>query len=82
MLGKASQKVVVQRNVERHQSEKVILLGLDECQSSELRLNLGNLPGNSNNEDRLQMYKEEDKNTEISKGKAATTALNALQQLF
>ena len=27
------------------------------------------------------MY-EEDKNTEISKRKAATTALNALQQLF
>ena len=58
MLGKASQKVVVQRNVERHQSERVILLGPNECQSSELRLNLGNIPGNSNNEDRLQVSKE------------------------
>ena len=36
----------------------VILLGLDECQSSELYLDLGNLPGNSSNEDRLQMSKE------------------------
>ena len=35
-----------------------MLLGLDECQSSELRLDLGNLPGNSSNEDRLQVRKE------------------------
>ena len=57
MLGKSSQKVVVQRNVERHQFERVILLGPDECQSSELRFNLGNLPGRSNNKDRLQVSK-------------------------
>ena len=37
---------------------RVILLGLDECQSSELWLDLGNLPGNSNNGDRLQVCKE------------------------
>ena len=58
MLGKSSQKVVVQRNVERHQSERVILLRPDECQSSEFRLNLGNLLGSSSNEDRLQVSKE------------------------
>ena len=58
MLGKVSQQVVVQRNIERHQSERVILLGPDECQSSELRLDLGNLLGNSSNEDRLQVSKE------------------------
>ena len=58
MLGKTLQQVVVQRNVERHQSERVILLGLDECQSSELHLDLGNLSGNSNNEDRLRVSKE------------------------
>ena len=50
--------MVVQRNVERYYSERVILLGPDECQSSELHLNLGNLPGNSSNEDRFQVSKE------------------------
>ena len=50
--------MVVQKNVERRKSERIILLGPDECQSSELRLDLGNLPGNSNNEDRLQVSKE------------------------
>ena len=38
--------------------ERVILLEPDECQSSELWLDLGNLPGNSSNEDRLQVRKE------------------------
>ena len=47
-----------QRNVERHQFERVIFLGPNECQSSELRFDLGNLPGNSSNEDRLQVSKE------------------------
>ena len=50
--------MVVQKNVERRKSERIILLGPDECQSSELRLDLGNLPGNSSNEDRLQVSKE------------------------
>ena len=53
MFGKALQWMVVQGNVQKQQSERVILLGLDECQSVKLLLDLGNLPGDSNNEDRL-----------------------------
>ena len=48
----------MQGNVRKQWSERVILLGLDECQSGKLLLDLGNLPGNSSNEDRLQMRKE------------------------
>ena len=48
----------VQGNVRRQWSERVILLGLDECQSSELWLDLGNLPRNSSNDDRFQVRKE------------------------
>ena len=48
----------MQRNVQRHWSEMVILLGLDECQSGELLLDLSKLPGRSSNEDRLQRCKE------------------------
>ena len=38
----------------RLRSEKVILLGPDEYQSSRHPGDLGNLPGDSTNEDRLQ----------------------------
>ena len=38
--------------------ERVILLGLDECQSSKHSGDLGNLPGDSNIEDRLQARTE------------------------
>ena len=48
----------MQGNVQRHWSERVILLEPDECQSSELLLDLGKLPGLSSNEDRLQRCKE------------------------
>ena len=48
----------MQGNVLRQWSERVILLGPDECQSGKLLLDLGNLPGNSSNEDRLQVRKE------------------------
>ena len=58
MFGKTPQGVVVQGNVQRHWSERVILLGLDECQSCELLLDLGKLPRRSSNEDRLQRCKE------------------------
>ena len=58
MFGKAPQHVVVQRNVRRYQFDRVIILRPDECQSSELRLDLGNLLGSSSNEDRLQVCKE------------------------
>ena len=43
----------MQGNVQRHWSEIVILLGLDECQSGELLLDLSKLPGRSSNEDRF-----------------------------
>ena len=48
----------MQGNVRRHWSERVILLGPDECQSGELLLDLGKFPRHSSNEDRLQMCKE------------------------
>ena len=48
----------MQGNYQRHWSERVILLGLDECQSGELLLDLGKLLGRFNNEDRLQRCKE------------------------
>ena len=38
--------------------EKVILLGPDEYQSSRHSVDLGNLLGDSSNEDRLQAYME------------------------
>ena len=39
-------------------SERVILFGLDEYQSSRHSVDLDNLPGDSNNEDRLQARME------------------------
>ena len=48
----------MQGNVQRHWSEIVILLGLDEGQSGELLLDLSNLLGHSNNKDTLQRCKE------------------------
>ena len=50
--------MVVQGNVRRQWSERVILLGPDKFQSGKLLLDLGNLPGDSSNEDRLQVRKE------------------------
>ena len=58
MFGKALLWVDVQGNGRRQWFERVILLRPDECQLSELWLDLGNLPGNSSNEDRLQVCKE------------------------
>ena len=48
----------MQGNVLRQWSERVILLGPDECQSGKLLLDLGNLPRDSSNEDRLQVCKK------------------------
>ena len=58
MFGKAPQGVAVQGNVQRHWPEMVIRLGPDKCQSGELLLDLGKLPGRTSNEDRLQRCKE------------------------
>ena len=48
----------MQGNVRREWSERNILLKPDECQSGKLLLDLGNLLGDSSNEDRLQVRKE------------------------
>ena len=50
--------MVVLGKSRRPWSERVILLGPDEYQSSRHLGDLGNLPGDSNNEDRLQTRTE------------------------
>ena len=58
MTGKVTEPIVVSGKSRRSWSERVILLGLDECQSSRHSVDLGNLLGDSNNEDRLQTCKK------------------------
>ena len=58
MTGKALEPIVVLGKSRRPWSERVILLGPNECQSSRHSVDLGNLPGNSNNEDKLQARME------------------------
>ena len=58
MTGKVPESIVVLGKSRRLWSEKVILLGPDECQSSRHSVDLGNLPRDSNNEDRLQARKK------------------------
>ena len=50
--------MVASRKSRRLWSERVILLRPDEYQSSRDSIDLGNLPGDSNNEDRLQAHTE------------------------
>ena len=50
--------MVASRKSGRPRSEKVTLLGTNEYQSSRHPANLGNLPRDSNNEDRLQARME------------------------
>ena len=50
--------MVVLRKSRRPRSERVILLGSNEHQSSRHSGDLDNLPGYSNNEDRLQTHTE------------------------
>ena len=50
----------------RPRSERVILLGPDEYQSCRHSVDLGNLPGDSNNEDKISGAYRDDKDTEIS----------------
>ena len=54
MTGEVPEWMVVSRKSRRPRSEKVILLRPDEYQSSRHSGDLGNLPRDSNNEDRLQ----------------------------
>ena len=48
----------MQKNVERHWSERVGFLGPDKCLTGQLHLDLCNLQGNSSDEDRFPIYKE------------------------
>ena len=48
----------MQKNVERHWSERVGFLGPDKCLTGQIHLDLCNLPRDSNDEDRLPIYKE------------------------
>ena len=50
--------MVASRKSRRLWSERVILFGPDEFQSSRHSVDLGNLLGDSNNEDRLQAHTE------------------------
>ena len=58
MTGEVPEWMVASRKSRRPRSEKVILLGPDEYQSSRHSGDLGNLPKDSNNEDRLQACME------------------------
>ena len=58
MTGKVPEQMVMSGKSKRPWSERVILLEPDECQSSRHSVDLGNLPRDSNNEDRLQARKK------------------------
>ena len=58
MIGKIPEQMVMSGKSKRPWSERVVLLGPDECQSNKHSVDLGNLPGDSNNEDRLQARTE------------------------
>ena len=58
MTGKVLEPIVVSGKSRRLWSERVILLGFDECQSNRHSVDLGNLLGDSNNEDGLQARKK------------------------
>ena len=58
MTRKVPEPIVVSGKSRRPWSERVILLGPDECQSSRHSIDLGNLLGDSYNEDRLQARKK------------------------
>ena len=53
MTGKVPEPIVVSGKSRRPWFERVILLEPDKCQSSRYSVDLGNLPGDSNNENRL-----------------------------
>ena len=58
MTGKVPGQMVTSRKSRRPWFERVVLLELDKCQSSKHSVDLGNLLGDSNNEDRLQTCTE------------------------
>ena len=66
----------------RIQSEEFVLLGYEEYQLSRCLGNLGDPAGRSSDKDELQAHAKMIRMQKYLKAKAATTALNALQQLF
>ena len=58
MIGEVLELMVASGKSGRPRSEKVILLGSDEYQSSRHLGDLGNLPKDSNSEDKLQARTE------------------------
>ena len=56
--GKVLEQIVASGKSRRPWSKRVVLLGPDKCQSSKHSVNSGNLPGDSNNEDKLQTRTE------------------------
>ena len=58
MTGKVPEPIVLSGKSRRSWSERVILLGPNEYQSSRHSGDLSNLPRDSNNEDRLQARTE------------------------
>ena len=58
MTGKVPEQMVASGKGRRPWSKRVILLEPDKYQSSKHLVDLGNLPGDSNNEDRLQVRME------------------------
>ena len=58
MTGEVPEQMVASGKSKRLWSERVIPLEPDECQSSRHSVGLGNLPGDSNNEDKLQARTE------------------------
>ena len=58
MTRKVLEPIVMSGKRRRSWSERVILLELDEFQSSKHSIDLVNLPGDSNNEDKLQTRTE------------------------
>ena len=58
MTGKVPEQMVATGKSRRPWSKRVVLLGPDECQSSKRSVDLGNLPRDSYNEDRLQARME------------------------
>ena len=58
MTGKVPEPIVLSGKNRRPWSERVILLEPNECQSSRHSVDLGNLPRDSNNENKLQARKK------------------------
>ena len=58
MTEEAPKQIIAQRKGGRLKSEEVTLLGSNECQLSKHLGDLGDLPGVSNDEDRLQARTE------------------------